>query len=172
MSTLTKDQIRQLTPEQQETLASIEVQRVKKREQLLWQARHYRGQQWLPALALVPLYFISAFTSQKLPPSIVALILSLILWMAFQNHLPAWIGRVGQLFCWSQYLLSWQSCSGPPSNSARLLGGSAILSMIYGSFTDMSPETTPLNKPDAANPAMTPQFHSERQWRGVVDLGR
>ena len=83
---ITKDQIKQLTSEQQETLASIEVRRVKKREQLLRQARHYRGQQWLPALALVPLYFISTFTSQKWPPSIVALILSLILWLLIQFH--------------------------------------------------------------------------------------
>jgi hypothetical protein len=83
---ITKDQIRQLTPEQQETLASIEVQRVKKREQLLRQARHYRGQQWLPALALIPLYFIPTFTSQKWPPSNIALILSLILWSLIQFH--------------------------------------------------------------------------------------
>ena len=86
---ITKDQIRQLTPEQQETLASIEVRRVKKREQLLRQARHYRGQQWVPALALIPLYFITtftSFTSQKWPPSIVALILSLILWFLIQFH--------------------------------------------------------------------------------------
>jgi hypothetical protein len=28
------------------------------------------------------------------------------------------------------------------------------------------------NKPDAVNPAMTRQFHSQIQWRGVTDLER
>jgi hypothetical protein len=28
------------------------------------------------------------------------------------------------------------------------------------------------NKPDAANPAMTPQLYIESQWRRVADLGR
>ena len=86
MNALTKDQIQRLTPEQQEMLANVEVQQTQKRQQLLVRARRYRGQQWLPALALVPLYFISTFTTQKWPPSIVALILSLILWFVIQFH--------------------------------------------------------------------------------------
>ena len=39
MSTLTKEQIKQLTPEQQEALATITLRRVEKRERLLRQAR-------------------------------------------------------------------------------------------------------------------------------------
>jgi hypothetical protein len=39
MSTLTKEQIKQLTPEQQEALATISLRRVTKRERLLRQAR-------------------------------------------------------------------------------------------------------------------------------------
>ncbi len=43
-----KEQIRELTPGQQETLAVIELQQMGKREQLLKQAGHYRGMSWLP----------------------------------------------------------------------------------------------------------------------------
>jgi hypothetical protein len=39
MNALTKDQIRQLTPEQQETIATMEITRMKKREKLLLRAR-------------------------------------------------------------------------------------------------------------------------------------
>ena len=44
MNTLTKDQFQQLTSEQQETVASVELRRAQKRQQLLTQARCYRGQ--------------------------------------------------------------------------------------------------------------------------------
>jgi muconolactone delta-isomerase len=49
---ITMDQIQQLTPEQQETLASIDVQHAKTREQLWKQAGHYRRMSWLPDLVM------------------------------------------------------------------------------------------------------------------------
>jgi hypothetical protein len=85
MKTLTKDQIRRLTPEQQDTLAAIEVQRAKKREQLSEQARRYRGQQWLPALGLVVLFLLPVFTFERFLPWSVIILLAC-LWGLIQFH--------------------------------------------------------------------------------------
>lgn len=82
MSTLTKDQIQHLAPEQQETLAAIEVQRLKRREQLLQQARHYRGQLWQPLLAFGVLFLVCRIADQDAQPFFVALIL----WGLIQLH--------------------------------------------------------------------------------------
>ena len=86
MKTLTKDQIQQLTPEQQETLASIEVQHVKTRQRLLKQVGHYRAMSWLPALVMLPLYLIPTFiTNPKYGPvSIICVGMSL--WFLIQFH--------------------------------------------------------------------------------------
>jgi len=53
MNTLTRDQIRQLTPEQQETIGTLEARRIKKRQQLLEYARGYRGKVVVPAVFVV-----------------------------------------------------------------------------------------------------------------------
>jgi flagellar biosynthesis protein FliP len=54
---ITKDQIQQLSPEQQETLASVEIQHAKIRERLLKQAMGHSGmarfQVLVPALVMV-----------------------------------------------------------------------------------------------------------------------
>ena len=43
MKTLTKDEVRKLAPEQQEALATVEAQRVRRRQQLMERARGHRG---------------------------------------------------------------------------------------------------------------------------------
>lgn len=85
MNTLTKDQIQRLTPEQQETLAAIEVQRTNKREQLSEQARRYPGQQWLLALVLAILLLLPVFTSERFLPFRV-IFLAVGLWFLIQFH--------------------------------------------------------------------------------------
>ena len=85
MKTLTKDQIQHLKPDQQEMLAAIQVQRIKKRDELLEQARHYRGQQWLPALGLVVLFLLPVFTFERFLPWCV-IILVAVLWGLIQFH--------------------------------------------------------------------------------------
>jgi len=59
MSTLTKEQIRKLTPEQQEAVASLTLDGAKRRTLFLERAKRYRGQTWIPALipALLMLVF-------------------------------------------------------------------------------------------------------------------
>ncbi len=62
MSELTKEEMEKLTGEQQEALADVVVQRMRQRQDLLKQARAYRGRWWFPvvvvaagcALALIP----------------------------------------------------------------------------------------------------------------------
>jgi hypothetical protein len=85
MNTLTKDQIQRLTPEQQEMLATIEVQKTQKREQLLVRARRYRGQQWIPVLVLCILYFVPIFTFEKFLPYCI-IFLAMSLWFLIQFH--------------------------------------------------------------------------------------
>jgi hypothetical protein len=82
---ITKDQIQQLTPEQQEALASIEVQRAQKRQQLLEQSRRYRAQQWLPALVLSILLLLPVFTFQRFF-SFCIICLAVSLWFLIQFH--------------------------------------------------------------------------------------
>jgi hypothetical protein len=55
MSTIPKKQILQLTPEHQETLAAIEIQHARQRQQHLDRARRYPGQTWVPAVVLAGL---------------------------------------------------------------------------------------------------------------------
>jgi len=43
MTTLSKEEVRKLTPEQQEAIGSVEAQRVRTRQQLVERARGYRG---------------------------------------------------------------------------------------------------------------------------------
>ena len=52
MKTLTKDEVRKLTPEQQEALGTVEAQRIRTRQQLLDRARGYRGLKMIVALLM------------------------------------------------------------------------------------------------------------------------
>jgi len=69
MNTLTKDQVQQLTPEQQSAVATMELRRVQKHERLLKQARQSRysifGCAGLLAIAYgLALYFRAPFWMQ------------------------------------------------------------------------------------------------------------
>ena len=54
MTTITSDRIQKLTNEQQETLAEVELRLARRKQQLLEQARSYRGYRLVPsALVLI-----------------------------------------------------------------------------------------------------------------------
>ena len=82
MNTLTKEQIQELTPEQQETVATLEARRTQQMQELLAQARHYPGQRWMPALVMGALYLACVFATQQLVPVFVGVSL----WFMIQFH--------------------------------------------------------------------------------------
>jgi len=75
MNALTKDKIQKLTPEQQETVATLEAHRAKKEQQLLERARHYRGRIWFPMLVFGILYLVCSFAGQRWIPLCIAFVL-------------------------------------------------------------------------------------------------
>jgi len=52
MKTLSKDEVRKLTPEQQEAIGIMEAQRVRTRQQLVERARGYRGMNLIVGLLM------------------------------------------------------------------------------------------------------------------------
>ena len=89
MNTLTKDQIRQLTPDQQEAIATMEVTRMKKRQKLLACARGSRL-----GLIVVPFVLVLAifgFNYYKLPLQDTLMFLAICIWSLFMviNRLDA-----------------------------------------------------------------------------------
>ena len=83
---ITKDQIQQLTPEQQETLGSIVVKRAKARARLLKQVGHYRAFSWLPALVIFPLYLAPVLIANPKYSPLVSICVSMSLWILIQFH--------------------------------------------------------------------------------------
>jgi hypothetical protein len=83
---ITKDQMHQLTSEQQEMLASLEIQRAKTREQLLKRVRHYRAMSWLPPLMMLPLYLAPTFITNPKYGPLPIICVSLSLWFLIQFH--------------------------------------------------------------------------------------
>jgi hypothetical protein len=85
MSTIPKKQILQLTPEQQETLANLEIQHARQQQAHLERARRYTGQLWVPPLVLAGLCLAPVFMFQRWFPScIILLVVSL--WFLIQFH--------------------------------------------------------------------------------------
>jgi hypothetical protein len=81
MNTLTKDQIRQLTPEQQETIATMEVTRLKKRQKLLACARGSRvAMVFVPFMLVFVVFGVSNF---KLPLPDTLFLLAMCIWSLF-----------------------------------------------------------------------------------------
>jgi hypothetical protein len=81
MNTLTKDQIRQLTPEQQEAIATMEVTRMKKRQKLLARARSSRLS-WM----IIPFWImLVAFGMNyyKLPIQDILMLVGFAIWSLF-----------------------------------------------------------------------------------------
>jgi hypothetical protein len=75
MSGIAKDQMQRFSPEQQEALAMLETNRVKKRQELLERARDYRGRQSFPPL-MACISFMVAFIfatrhEQIVPPYVI-----------------------------------------------------------------------------------------------------
>ena len=85
MSTIPKKQVLQLTPENQETLAALEIQHARQRRAHLENARRYPGQLWVPPLVLAVLCLAPVFMFQRWFPScIILLVVSL--WFLIQFH--------------------------------------------------------------------------------------
>lgn len=94
MNTLTKDQIRQLTPEQQETIGTLEASRIKKRQQLLEYARGYRGKVVIPTvfvMAALGFYYFRAPTPILVPFGVVGF------WMLIHFHVAGINHRLDSL---------------------------------------------------------------------------
>jgi hypothetical protein len=76
MSTLTKEQLEKLTPQQRELLAGVEAQRLRKREELLRQTGLYRGFYAIPTFFVLAAFVIMVRDTTKtmlLPFCIIAL---------------------------------------------------------------------------------------------------
>ena len=81
MNILTKDQIRQLTPEQQEAIATVEATRMKKRQKLLACARGSRiGLIVIPFMLVVAIFGLGYF---KLPLQNILMFLAICVWSLF-----------------------------------------------------------------------------------------
>jgi hypothetical protein len=85
MSAIPKKQILQLKPEHQETLAAIEIQLARQKQEHLERARRYRGQIWVPTLVFSGLCLVPVFTFQRWMPSCV-IFLVISLWFLIQFH--------------------------------------------------------------------------------------
>ena len=81
-----KDQIQQLTPEQQEALGLSVVQRHKIRQRLLEQRGHYRAISWLSALVMVALYLAPMLITNPKYFQIAIIIVGMSLWVLIQFH--------------------------------------------------------------------------------------
>ena len=84
MSAIAKDQLQRFTPEQQETIATLEATRIKKRQELIEQARHYRGRQWFPLVVMGISLLACAFTSHH--QGILPYLAGIVLWILIQFH--------------------------------------------------------------------------------------
>jgi len=86
---ITKDQIKRLTPEQQETLASIEVQHTKTRGRLLKQVGNYRAMSWFPALVVVALYLAPVLITNPKYVQTLVICVGMSLWLLIHFHSAA-----------------------------------------------------------------------------------
>ena len=83
---ITKNQIQQLTPEQQEALASTVIKRDARRQRLLKQGGHYRGMSWLPFLVPSALYLAPMLITNPKYGQIVIVCVGMTLWFLIQFH--------------------------------------------------------------------------------------
>ena len=83
---ITKEQIQQLTPEQQDTLGSIVIERAKARERLLKQVGHYRAISWLPALVIFVLYLAPMLITNPKYGQVSIICVGMSLWVLIQFH--------------------------------------------------------------------------------------
>ena len=74
---LTREQVQKLTPEQQETIGSLEAQRIRMRQQLLERARCYRGRGLIEGLLIAVVCGLAMYglaSPRALPFAVMALI--------------------------------------------------------------------------------------------------
>ena len=83
---ITKDQIQQLTPEQQDAFGAIVIKRAKTRQQLLNQRRHYGAMAWLPYLLMVPLYLAPVLVTNPKYFQLSTFCVAMCLWILIQYH--------------------------------------------------------------------------------------
>ena len=82
----TKDQIQQLTPEQQEALGSIVIKRDTIRKRLLKQRGHYRAMAWLPTLVMMVLYLATMLITNPKYSQLLIFSVGVSLWVLIQFH--------------------------------------------------------------------------------------
>ena len=61
MTSLTPEQVRQLTPDQQDTLGALEAARIRRRLELVAQVRGYRGRRVFPVIIILVLAGVVIF---------------------------------------------------------------------------------------------------------------
>ena len=84
--TNTKDQIQHLTPEQQDALGSIVIERDKTRQRLLKQRGHYRAMVWLPIVLMMPLYLAPMLITNPRYVQLSTFYVAMCLWVLIQFH--------------------------------------------------------------------------------------
>ena len=82
----TKDQIQQLTPEQQEALASSVIKRDTMRQRLLKQRGHYRAVAWLPVVLMMPLYLAPMLITNPKYVQFSTFFVAMCLWVLIEFH--------------------------------------------------------------------------------------
>ena len=82
----TKDQIQHLTPEQQDALGSIVIERDKTRQRLLKQRGHYRAMAWLPIVLMMPLYLAPMLITNPRYVQLSTFCVAMCLWVLIQFH--------------------------------------------------------------------------------------
>ena len=85
MSTPSKHQVQNLTPEQQHVLAEVELARLRRRERLLRQARTYRGRRWLSLVFFIFAVWL-AFVSVDFPYMVVAISILAVVFVLLHLH--------------------------------------------------------------------------------------
>ena len=99
MGKLTREQVTQLTPEQQEKLALQELRRTNakmRRQKLLVTAARRRGFVWLPGVSMFALWFVSYVTPVE---KMIPFFLSIILYVVIELHATRIHRRAAQFFC-------------------------------------------------------------------------
>lgn len=81
-----KEKVKQLSPEQQEMVGAIVVQRDKTRQRLLKLVGHYPAQSWLSTLLLLPLYLVPMLVTYPKYGQISVICVGMTLWVLISYH--------------------------------------------------------------------------------------
>jgi len=145
MTALTKDQVRELTPEQQEAIAAAELQRVRSRQRLLERAR--RGMSVWAALltGLTSGFAMICIAFPRLVPIAIIAVVALVTFHVARLHKRLDAGRAPCYAAWSSSFCSISiACLMPAS----------------------------CKQPAAPNAGIAPWLTIEHHWPGVGEPGR